>query len=277
MLSRRSRTCSSASRSGFRAGSSVMALLARPATRAKQRGAPRGFDVKRELKLLVPGSGPDEKSEKLPEIAHMFNRTPPAHLCKRCCALTAFFPVNEHAAVGGARIKPGDRERRGVDGHLVCAIQASGIIPGTWIAFSKPPELFRALGLRFPNLRDYPAHLDCVFQASGIIPRTWIAFSKPPGLSRALGLRIPCLRNYSARLDCAFHASGIIPGSLFARSWAAGLSRALCLRVPSLQNSFRAFQHVEIASKIIFRPLPTQRFSPKLSRALCLRVPGRFT
>jgi hypothetical protein len=203
-LSSRSRTCSSASRSGFRAGSSVMALLARPATRAKQRGAPRGFDVKRELKLLVPGSAPGEKGEELPEIVHMFNRTPRAHLCKRGCALTAFFLINEHAGVGGARIKPGDRERRGVDGHLVCAIQASGIIPGTWIAFSKPP--------------DYPAHLDCVFHASGIIPRTWIAYSMPPELFRALGLRIPCLRDYSGLFVCTFLGCGIIPSTLFARS-----------------------------------------------------------
>jgi hypothetical protein len=77
----------------------------------------------------------------------------------------------------------------------------------------------RALGLRFPCLRNYPAHLDCVFQASGIIPRTWIAFSKPPELSRAHGLRFPSLRDYPGHLDCAFHASGIIPRTLFARSW----------------------------------------------------------
>jgi hypothetical protein len=31
--------------------------------------------VKRELELLVPGSAPGEEGEKLPEIAHMFNRT----------------------------------------------------------------------------------------------------------------------------------------------------------------------------------------------------------
>jgi hypothetical protein len=113
MLSSRSRTCSSASRSGFRAGSSAMASyeivegvrgkvlstdfadfhrekdpksvsigeicglirtpLAAPATRAKQRGAARGFDVKRQLELLVPGSAPGEEGEKLPEIAHMFS------------------------------------------------------------------------------------------------------------------------------------------------------------------------------------------------------------
>jgi hypothetical protein len=83
-----------------------------------------------------------------------------------------------------------------------CVFQASGIIPLTRIAYSKPPGLFRALGLRIPCLRDYSAHLDCVFQASGIIPRTWIAFSKPPELSRALGLRFPSPRNYPAHLDC---------------------------------------------------------------------------
>jgi hypothetical protein len=88
------------------------------------------------------------------------------------------------------------------------AFPAPVVTTGTWIALSMPPELSRALGLRFPSLRDYSAHLDCVFQASGIIPRTWIAFSKPPGLSRALGLRIPCLRNYPAHLVCAFLASG---------------------------------------------------------------------
>jgi hypothetical protein len=53
--------------------------LAGPAARAKQRGATRRFDVKRELELLVPGSAPGEESEKLPEIAHMFNRTRPAY------------------------------------------------------------------------------------------------------------------------------------------------------------------------------------------------------
>jgi hypothetical protein len=47
--------------------------LAAPATRAKQRGAARGFDVKRQLELLVPGSAPGEEGEKLPEIAHMFS------------------------------------------------------------------------------------------------------------------------------------------------------------------------------------------------------------
>jgi hypothetical protein len=50
-------------------------FLAAPATRAKQRAAARGFDVKRELELIVPGSTPGEESEKLPEIAHTFNRT----------------------------------------------------------------------------------------------------------------------------------------------------------------------------------------------------------
>jgi hypothetical protein len=46
--------------------------------RGRSSAATRGFDVKRQLKLLVPGSAPGEESEKLPEIAHMFNRTPPA-------------------------------------------------------------------------------------------------------------------------------------------------------------------------------------------------------
>jgi hypothetical protein len=232
MLSRRSRTCSSASRSGFRAGSSVMALLARPATRAKQRGAPRGFDVKRELKLLVPGSAPGEKGEELPEIVHMFNRTPRAHLCKRGCALTAFFLINEHAGVGGARIKPGDRERRGVDGHLVCAIQASGIIPGTWIAFSKPPGLSRALGLRIPCLRNYSAHLDCAFHASGIIPGSLFARSWAAGLSRALCLRVPSLQNSFRAFQHVEIASKIIFRPLPTQRLSPKLSRALCLRVP---------------------------------------------
>jgi hypothetical protein len=31
--------------------------------------------VKRELELLVPGSAPDEESEKLPQITRMFSRT----------------------------------------------------------------------------------------------------------------------------------------------------------------------------------------------------------
>jgi hypothetical protein len=51
-----------------------------------------------------------------------------------------------------------------------CVFHASGIIPRTRIAFSMPPELSRALGLRFPSLRNYPAHLVCAILASGIIP-----------------------------------------------------------------------------------------------------------
>jgi hypothetical protein len=47
-------------------------FLAGPATRPKQGCAPRRFDVKRELELLVPGSAPREESEKLPKVSHMF-------------------------------------------------------------------------------------------------------------------------------------------------------------------------------------------------------------
>ena len=83
--------------------------------------------------------------------------------------------------------------RRDYSAHLNCVSHAAGIIPRTWIALSKLPELSRSLGLRFPSLRNYPGHLDCVFHASGIIPLTWIAFSTSPELSRALGLRFPSL------------------------------------------------------------------------------------
>jgi hypothetical protein len=58
--------------------------------------------VKRELELLVPGSAPGEKSEKLPEIAHMFNRTRGGDSGKknqiRMCNLTSPSPFAEAPA-----------------------------------------------------------------------------------------------------------------------------------------------------------------------------------
>ena len=47
-------------------------ILAGSAARSKQRAPARGFDVKRELELLVPGSAPGQKSEKVSKIAQMF-------------------------------------------------------------------------------------------------------------------------------------------------------------------------------------------------------------
>jgi hypothetical protein len=64
------------------------------------------------------------------------------------------------------------RLRPGYSTPLDCVFQACGIIPRTRIAFSKPAELFRAPGLRFPRLRDYSAHFVCTFLACGIIPGT---------------------------------------------------------------------------------------------------------
>ena len=45
------------------------------ASRAQEGCAPRGPDVKRKLELLMPNSTSAEKSEKPPEVSHMFTRT----------------------------------------------------------------------------------------------------------------------------------------------------------------------------------------------------------